>query len=80
MDIKEVYQNKVVEALSNLCLEAYKEGYAEGMKLGMEIKNSKCSAVEPFDYDEGEKKTIGTNTSSQEYKSEINKDLGILGE
>lgn len=81
-DIKEFYKEEILNALAEICVNARVGGYNEGLKAGMNMAESKCSNAK-FDYDKENKtdgRVLGTNDSNHEYKSEINKDLGILGE
>lgn len=79
-DIRKFYEEKILNAMVDIVMEARQSAYYDGLKAGQGIDNSKVSAS--FDYDEEESpaKVVGKNDSNHEYKSEINKDLGILGE
>ena len=78
--LREFYKEKIINAITDVVLEARQSAFYDGLKAGQGLENSKESAA--FDYDEEEPtaKVVGKNDSNREYKSEINKDLGILGE
>ena len=79
-DIREFYKEKIINAIADVVLEARQSAYYDGLKAGRRMETSKESAS--FDYDEEEPtaKVVGKNDSTQEYKSGINNDLGILGQ
>ena len=79
--LREFYKEKIINAITDVVLEARQSAFYDGLKAGQGIDTSQESAA--FDYDEEREssaKVVGKNDSNQEYKSEINKDLGILGE
>lgn len=116
---EEYYKNKIVEALGTVAVDAYKDGFAKGMKLQQEMsrkdaenracylckyfkgsnRDSNCERLainvddkffckyfDPFkliDHHEAKLENVtlvGKNDCTDEYKSEINKTLGILGQ
>ena len=80
-DIRKFYEEKILNAFVDIVMEARQSAYYDGLKAGQGLENSKESAA--FDYDEEKQpaaKVVGKNDSVQEYKSGINKDLGILGQ
>ena len=79
-DVEKFYREKILESLTGICVHAYKDGFADGLKLAKELKN-KNEEAEPdnTNYD-GVRKKIGGNTSEFEYSSQLNNNLGILGE
>lgn len=79
-DIHELYKEKILYALSDICVQAYKEGVNRGLKVGMELKEQRDGKQEPFDYDDEKAQINGMNDSKYEFNSQLNKDLGILGD
>lgn len=112
---EEYYKNKIIEALGKVSVDAYKDGFKEGMQLQQEMnrkdtenracnlciyfKGNKCEHLninvdnkffckdfDPFkliDHHEAKLENVtlvGKNDGTAEYKSEINKELGILGQ